>query len=598
MMTHRRWVPGRGLRALTALGVLAVAAVWWPAPRLDAQAAPTAVEISGTGASEVVPLMTLLSAPFDGSPRPVGLSYIARGDRDGRGVLARGEADFAISGRPFTSQDEEALASRDVGVIEAPFSLSSIAFLMSAPDRGQGDPFNPTPIQTIFAPDPEEPSIVEPAPEPFRLSAPMLANTFLFGSGPWNSDELNQINQIPPPKRLASYSSPASRVARSDPGALNYYLEGYLRQADPVAWEKAAAGERIPVDTHSESWPFVTQTPTRNGDSTVGSVIESWVEPVQGGRAAGGAVGPVSTATANVAMGNQLLRRILNQKLTGTPDESRRLAVTPLYLVAIPNGAGEYLQPTPETLTRAAEAGGGKPLYGLTEDVPGAYPLTFVESIYVPDRGLSVDTTNALSTLMRVQATGGQDLATRSGEGRLPAAMTLTTMLKADEVVKGNCKGADRKIVTITGGGELWPPSVAAPTSALLCQSVNGPSPQGPSSSSAASPAGGGASSTGDSGSGSGALSSGPLGSSGVGSYGSASDSAPAGSDSVAEATAAAAAAASEESALATPVSSNAELPLPSPSTGRYVLDRLVTLLLGGAAFLLLRGLLRGRLAA
>ena len=128
----------RVVRVTGAIAVMAAVAAWWPAPRLSAQTATPAFELTGSGASEMQPLINALAPKFFEGTRVLSLSYYARGDRDGRATMARGEATYAISGRPLTQEDRDALAARKVGVIEAPFALTSMAFLLSAPKTLQG----------------------------------------------------------------------------------------------------------------------------------------------------------------------------------------------------------------------------------------------------------------------------------------------------------------------------------------------------------------------------------------------------------------------------------------------------------------------------
>ena len=230
----------------------------------------------------------------------------------------------------------------------------------------------------------------------------------------------------------------------------------------------------------------------------------------------------------------------------------------------------------------------GKALYGLTENAPGAYPLTYVNDIFVPDSGLSVDQTNGVATLMRVQAGAGQDLEFALGEGKLPADLTQKTLDGADQVVKANCKGDDRSIQTVTGGGQFWPKSVAPPAKSLVCVAT-------PHATNTSGGADGDNAQIADGSSGDGAL-----GSSSSGDLASSSAVDGATSPAASDAVSAAAKAGGSNGKTAGGGSAEgvlAEMPLPPPSDGRYLLDRLSTLMLGGAAFLVVRKILRSRAA-
>jgi hypothetical protein len=575
----------RVVRVAAAIVVMAAVAVWWPTPRGGAQDAAPPFELTGAGASEVQPLISTLATPLFEARRPLSLSYFARGDRDGLATLARGSASYAISGRPLNHEDRDALEARDVGVIQAPFSLTSMAFLLSAPWAARGgDPSNPNPIQfTSFDPaDPEAPVVTENVPGPLMLGNSIIASLYLNGNGPYGAE----MSAIYAPKNLINPGVSATRVARSDAGAMNYHLQEFLQHSNRAWWDARAAVEGVVATEPSESWPFLNSVPTRAGDGQIGTSVGDWLNP-DGGNASGGTLAPVSSATAKLEFGTQIRR-----KANGEP-------YTPLYLVGVQNGAGEVISPTPENMTRAAELGQGKALYGLTENVPGAYPLTWVTDIYVPDRGLSADETTGVATLMRVQATAGQVVGVNLGEGLLPRSHIEELLDAADEVVERNCSGSGKRLRTVADGGQFWPTSIPVPGSYTICEGVAAPTTTVTGGSSTDVSAGSTGNSTGNSSAGSGSSSpsyssgsSGALSSDGsayvfdefvdAGDVGAAASSSGEGSSD----------GESEEFAAVA-----AELPLSPPSDGRFVLDRLATMLLGGAAFLLLRRIIGPRLA-
>jgi hypothetical protein len=255
---------------------------------------------------------------------------------------------------------------------------------------------------------------------------------------------------------------------------------------------------------------------------------------------------------------------------------------TPLYTLAIQNGAGEYIAPTPDNMTKAASLGGGQPLYGLNESVPGAYPLTFVDDIYVPTKGLSVEKMNAIATLMRYQAIEGQDVETTLGEGKLPASLLQQTVSAADEVIKDNCTGDGQEVHTVQGGGPFWPANdPSAPQTSLLCvgSAATGTAPtsgaSGGTSADDALISGGSASSD------LGAVAADATSSNGV----STTPSSAGGSVETASGASPARASSKDEAVRV----ASAKMPSSLPSDGQFGLDRLTTLLLGAAAFFVVR---------
>ncbi len=585
MRQSRSFQVNRAVRVVAALAVMAAVAAWWPTPTGGAQSTEVPFELTGAGASEVQPLISALAITLFDGQRPLSLNYFARGDRDGRATLGRGEVSYAISGLPLSDEDKDALKERKVGVIEAPFALTSMAFLLSAPWglRG-GVPTDPNPIQYItFDPNDEDaPVILEDVPSPLPLTNAIVSNLFLKGSGPWGPD----LNALVAPKVVPNPGASATRVARSDPGAMNYFLAEYLQHANRAEWDARAAVEGVVADEPTESWPFLNSVPTRAGDGQIGSSVGSWLNP-DGGNASGGTLAPVSSATARLEFVKQM-----QLKAEGKP-------YTPLYLVGIQNGAGQTISPTPENMTRAAVLGKGKPAYGLTENVPDVYPLTWVEKIYVPNKGLAADEATGVATLMRFQATLGQLLEASLGEGILPEEQQEELWDAADEVIESNCTGSDVKVTLVSGGGQFWPKSLleAAPDRVTICEEVDGTQPTTTVAPGATADVQGGSSDNPSSGGSSTPnFSSGNFSSPGSDVSTLASeefdDAGPTGEVPVAVGDEVASGDPEQLAAVA------AELPLPPPSDGRLALDRLATLLLGGAAFLLLRRVLGPRLAA
>ena len=111
-------------------------------------------------------------------------------------------------------------------------------------------------------------------------------------------------------------------------------------------------------------------------------------------------------------------------------------------LLPILNANGEYVAPTSASITKAAAAGGDQPLYAFDHKVPGAYPFTWIDHLYAPAHGLSVEKTEGLATLIRYIVTAGQDVAATVGEGRLPDSLVQKSLDAADALVMSNCVGS------------------------------------------------------------------------------------------------------------------------------------------------------------
>jgi len=579
--------PSNGLRIGIVLGLVVLAAVQLPGSTTGAQGdAPSIVELNGVGASEVSPLMTAWASAMYESPSGLSVSYLPKGDKDSRLAFARGEDDFAISGRPFTAEELELLDQRDVDLIEAPIAVTTMAFLLSGPAR--------KPIQTIavapgFDPDdPDAPLTSTPIAGPLRVPNSVVARAILeSGASTWRNPEFAATFA---PLVLNPPSANPKTVVRSDPSAMNYYLETFIRSVVKDDYTAALTAAQIDPDTVSESWPL-RSTPSRTGDDAIAVLVGSGSEAGGNLQPAGGVIAAVSPSAAN--------RQIALQPGKLPPDQP-----VPLYTVNVQNGAGEWVAPTPETITAAAAAGNGAALPGLTDPVPGAYPLTWISSIAVPASGLAPDRATALATFLRFAVTEGQNAAAPLGEGRLPATLVATALTAADRIVTSNCTGSDRKLVTVDGGGPFWPTAVAAPATTKVCRAIVIPGATttttfvGPAN----APAVVAGTATGPSGS---SRSSGSSGGYASGSYSPddlSSDSSTfgdLGGDVAVEAATddAPSDGAPQNDQLAVSTVA-AQLPMELPPDGRFGLDRLATAALGGVAFLVLRALTRKRLGA
>jgi hypothetical protein len=143
-------------------------------------------------------------------------------------------------------------------------------------------------------------------------------------------------------------------------------------------------------------------------------------------------------------------------------NNQNNIDVSTTRFAAIQNASGEWVQPTPDSVDKAVDAGGSEPLYALTHQVSGAYPLVWIDRFYAPAHGLSVEKTEGLATLLRYLVTTGQEKEASVGEGRLSAALVKEALAAADQIVNSNCVGSDRHIVQSADPGPLAPASATA----------------------------------------------------------------------------------------------------------------------------------------
>ena len=129
-----------------------------------------------------------------------------------------------------------------------------------------------------------------------------------------------------------------------------------------------------------------------------------------------------------------------------------------MFRASIRNAAGEWLEATPASITAAVAAGNGMALTGAATAVPGAYPITWVNTLYAPATGLSADQANGIATLIRWQVGVGQDRSAELGDGRITAPMVATSLAAADKIVESNCPGAKGTVYSSADGGPFAPP--------------------------------------------------------------------------------------------------------------------------------------------
>lgn len=558
-------------------------------------AAPQAgIEVLGTGSGMIEGFAVAWGNALQNSAGGGSLvTYSETGSTFGRDQWAKGNADFAIAGRPLIDQDRQALGARGTGAIEAPIAVSAMTFLMSGPA--------PSPLRLLVpGATADDPFVAQKDwTDPVQMPNELLARIFLERSVPLGN-EPSFVAQIPALQQLQPQQStdpapadfqlqtsvrPVTPVVRSDPGAVDYYLNKFVEVSAPAALQAKATAESVDLARATEAWRFIS-TPSRSGDGQIAGLVSSWLIPTGSSKSVGGTVGPVSQSA--------VLRERLAQALVAEEDR------TPLYVLEIQNGAGNSVAPTTATITKGAELTQDSPLAQLTD--PGAssdaYPLTWLSSIFVQSSGLSIGKTSVIATLIRYGVTAGQDAADLLNEGRLPAAQVAKALAAADAVVDGNCVGSDRKIIIDSTGGPYWPTGVAPPKDgARVCVSIAAagvaaqPIPpvsgQEPTAAPGSSPLPGASPPATRSGSASVGRSSGRSTSGATSSF-TENLFEPVPSTETAEASSGVSNPGKGVAALAA-----AALPMQPPDDGRKSLDRLSTMLLGGVALLVARAVLR-----
>jgi hypothetical protein len=255
---------------------------------------------------------------------------------------------------------------------------------------------------------------------------------------------------------LPEQASPAP-VMRSEPSGTNYYLQEFAKTAAPDIWEGLkAADTRITWEPISERLPRISGASRQGVDQQSLQLGLIGADPASGG-VSGFTKGIMAPVPASA-------KGAVAQAFPGTP----------LAFIEVQNAHGDWVSPTPASITKAVEAGGDDPLHALKTPVEGAYPLVWVNHLYAPATGLSPVKTEALATTIRYLATDGQTAAEPVGEGKLSAALVKQALAGADKLVSSNCVGSDRKIVKSSDPGPYAPdlPGIKAIGPMLHCEPV------------------------------------------------------------------------------------------------------------------------------
>jgi hypothetical protein len=398
--------------------------------------------------------------------QPVDVQYFNRGTKDGRDGLLRGSTDFTISGVPFTTAE---LAARPAGageIIDVPIALTALSVVSTTPIGGGWQTYIPPPASANCESDDPDPVLCLPQigqyTGPIRLAASPLSaimlrlppeferNGFAYWSSPdtiaaFGTSTLAIMNGIARP----------IFVNRTEGSAQNVAIQVYGKAMSPNVW---AMKKR--EDT-SHNWEAVSEllSPkmlTRYGlDTAVG------ITAIYGTPPGGGSQSADWAANMTVLPSTQFARLLEDYPLAG------------FRQVEVQNQHGDWLLPNTASIG-AAFAAGSSPSHAATNDVPGAYPLTYLSKLYTIAGALTPDEANALAAMVRYIATDGQDDAIALGGAALTSALRTEALAAANEIIVKNCgvgaSAATHEVIT-SGPSEFEPntPKVQALTSLQHC---------------------------------------------------------------------------------------------------------------------------------
>jgi hypothetical protein len=420
----------------------------------------------------------------------ITLNYI---DTVGAGFQARqdfiaGNVDFAISGVPFQPGELAQLPGGASDVIAAPVFVSAVGALLALPAWGvapgtQGSPAGQTGFPGLQIQTPQlycfdtssdvppscanDPTCLNfqtlnnegigencanvdlPYTGPINVPAEELASMIFHPTGEtrilWQNPAIESAFSVPSGDLLNPIETPTA-ILQSQPSELDYYAQTFAATAAPDVWAEVLNMAGEPAGT-----PISEAVPTQ----VIASDVKTKV--VQG------------IATARAAVDRPLDQYAADLTATGAPDTFALLPPEALHdalaeapdaavqWIAVPNAAGQYVTPSPASIDAAVNVGGDIPLYALSHSVAGAYPLVYVDDLYVKAHGLSLGQTDAMAAMIRYMATAGQEQTAQFGDGRLAPGQVTEALNAANQEVDSNCTGKGQIVVTSTNPGRYMP---------------------------------------------------------------------------------------------------------------------------------------------
>jgi hypothetical protein len=234
-----------------------------------------------------------------------------------------------------------------------------------------------------------------------------------------------------------------STVLRSDPDETMYYMQQFTERFAPTIWSQ------LKTDNSQVSWDPITESLPRSPAFSRGQADQQadqvkWppTDPASGFPPKGGVLSPIPASI--------IVEPRNTWSITNAPTNF-------VQFLPVQNANGDWVEPTTASISAAAAAGLDTPLYAFDHKVPNAYPFTWIDHLYAPAHGLTIDKTNAMATLIRYLATAGQTVAANAGEGTLPPALVQKSLAAANALVASNCVGSDRVLVTSTDPGSFAP---------------------------------------------------------------------------------------------------------------------------------------------
>ena len=398
------------------------------APTPDGCPTPSGAAIAGGGANQANKAMFDWGVQVCQPPARLGVNYIPANSQDGLENFVKGLNDFAVTGLPFTADQQTALTAAGKIVKYAPITTSGLVVAYK-----------------IFNQDPEHGSPGSQVSN-LRLTPQLVAKIFTGQISNWHADaEINALNPghvFPPTVRP---------LVRGDHSAANLEF---------TSWLTAQGGSGLPSD-----WPGAGVDYPLNYLTQDSGIV--------GGDALADAIADPSSVQNN--------NDFFSIGYIGFIDSSEA-AYYGLPVARIENAAGKFVAATPASITaalkdgRAGDGGMITPDYSTSD--PKAYPMPFVSYVTAPTVGISTASGTTLRGFMNYAINQGR---TRVPGGYVPLPAFLgsrttavikqipgtTPIFDLDGSGGGTPTGAGTGGGTTVSGGTTYPatgPTDSAPT--------------------------------------------------------------------------------------------------------------------------------------
>lgn len=473
------------VRVATAAAVLLALGIASPARsaddvKLELVAKPVAMRIATSDAISERAITAMFDLMYDAPARSVftnarlgsGLARARLVAAVADGKISGAEERLVISGSPLDDTDKAKLSAAKQTLVRMPVHAVASAVLLSGPNKiNAGFRTEKVDPDLGFAVpgQPEDLDGPHPTVDASMLKLPWssLASMYLSDGTPksafLDNDLLNLWGYTLSPddgnyhkgdslEYLVGVNEAPWFSPRYEPSATNLYMQTAVATMAPATWS-ALFGAAAPEPSEF----FLAGNTATWRSRGVAGLVAHLGDPTGEARRTSGV--PIAGTMAAAPLW------ALDEVHDAFPDSAGRQLK--LWVAELTNGNGEWIAPTSASISAALGAGGEEPLYALTNKVPGAYPLAWIESVYLPTTGLGIDEVNAAAAFVRLLVTDGQRIVAEDQDGVLPAGVVASALAAVNKAVDSNCTAAGGEPVSAKES-PYYPGAEAAPRLATL----------------------------------------------------------------------------------------------------------------------------------